>query len=482
MIGNKLQTSYKNHPITRFLKYPAILILAALSLPNVVMAQENTTESENVLPDFVSRDRKLSEDALKKKREGVFFTGLPSVSSDPLNGFGIGGAGYIFFNGERNNPLFAYTPYFLRAGLNLKYSTGNSQEIRLKLDAPYVLNSAWRLKLDGVYSNSPNNVYFGLTEQTLKALPQGSFDAYSKSLSTIRPGVNGEAAQVADVLKNKFAEREWMVNLKGERSMFDGNWRLIMGYELQHLSYKTFENEPVTAVDPSTGKTRTVSNGKSLLQQDAQNNQIFGLNGGLLSIVQAGLIYDTRDFEPDPSKGIVAEFSDEVSAPVIGSAFLFNKVLMQFKHYQQILPEIFPKTVLATRVGYGTIMGDQAPFFEYQDQWSPDGSIVALGGSQTLRGYKQNRFLGRTVAYANVELRHKLGELNLIGQNFSFGVVPFVDLGTIGDKIFQVNILETKVATGVGLRIGWNLSTILTLDFAISPEDKQFFLNFNNSF
>lgn len=480
MLQLKRLSAEKKSVISKVVKSSGFMILSILSLPNISIAEEIKTE-EN-LPDYISRDRKLSEGDLKKKKTGVFVTGIPSFSSDPLNGFGVGANGYIFYNGNRNDLLFAYTPYFLRAGLTLKYSTGNSQEARLKLDAPYVFNSPWRLKLDGVYASSPNNVYFGLTEQTLNPFSQGSYDSYAKSLGTIRQGVNGEAAQVADVLKNKFLEREWMVNLKGERSLFDGNWRFIMGYELQHLSYKTFENEPVQATDPATSQTRSVPNGKSLLQQDAENKKIFGINGGLLSIIQAGLIYDTRDFESDPSKGIVAELSDEVSAPIIGSAYLFNKVLLQFKHYYQIAPEIFPKTVLATRIGYGTIMGDQAPFFEYQDQWSPDGSIKGLGGSQTLRGYKENRFLGRTVAYANIELRHRLGELSVLGQNFNFGVVPFIDLGTVGDQVFQVNLPQTKASTGIGLRVGWNLSTILTFDFAISPEDKQFFLNFNNSF
>lgn len=86
------------------------------------------------------------------------------------------------------------------------------------------------------------------------------------------------------------------------------------------------------------------------------------------------------------------------------------------------------------------------------------------------------------MAYGNIELRHKLGEVDVLGQNFCLGVVPFVDIGTVGDKIFQVNLAGLRASAGVGLRIGWNLSTIITLDGAISTEDAQVFLNFNNSF
>ena len=86
------------------------------------------------------------------------------------------------------------------------------------------------------------------------------------------------------------------------------------------------------------------------------------------------------------------------------------------------------------------------------------------------------------MAYGTLELRHKLGEVDVWGQNFSLGVAPFVDIGTIGDRIFQVNLAGLKASAGLGLRLGWNLSTIITLDYALSPEDQQLFLNFNNSF
>lgn len=446
-----------------------------------VLIERPSPEPSAQVPDFVSLKRRMSDEALAKKREGIFFTGLPYFSSDPLNGFGFGGTGYLFFNGDRSDPLFAFAPYRARLGLTLQAATGNSQDYKAKLDMPYILDTPWSLRVDAVYSNSPNNLYFGLTEATLADLPQGSYANYAKALATIRPGQTGEAAEVADVLKHRFLEREWMLNVKGERVLFDGNWRLLMGYEIQHLSYQTFENTPVDGTD-ATGAKRSVPNGQSLLRQDAAQGKVYGIDGGLVSLIQTSLIYDTRDFEPDPTKGMVAELSNEFSAPWIGSNFFFDKILLQFKHYHAIWPEALPHTILASRLGYGTILGDQAPFFEFQDQWSPDGSVKGLGGSQTLRGYKANRLLGRTVAYGTLELRHKLGEVEFWGQNFSLGVAPFVDIGTIGDRIFQVNLAGLKASAGLGLRLGWNLSTIITLDYAISPEDQQLFLNFNNSF
>lgn len=54
----------------------------------------------------------MSDDDLAKKREGTFFTGIPDFSSDQLTGFGLGVRGNVYWNGKRDNKLFAYTPLF----------------------------------------------------------------------------------------------------------------------------------------------------------------------------------------------------------------------------------------------------------------------------------------------------------------------------------------------------------------------------------
>lgn len=433
------------------------------------------------LPSYVSRDKRMSDADLAKKREGVFLTGLPFFSSDPLNGIGGGATGYIIFNGKRTDPLFAYTPYAARLAVKGEYTTGNAAGLALKLDVPFVLGSAWRLKVDGKFESSPNNLYFGLTERTLNPLPQGSYDAYARQLETTRPGGAGEAPLVADTLKHRFLEHEWMLNIKAERVLFNGNWRVLAGYEIQSLRYRAFDGTMVDAVDGATGRSVRVPNGRSMLTEDTAQGRAFGLPGGRVSLVQLSLMYDTRDFEPDPSKGVFFEFANEHSSVLTGSEFTFHKMLLQGRGYLQLFPGTFKRTVLAGRAGIGTILGDKAPFFEFQDQWSADGSIRALGGSQTLRGYKANRFLGRSVAFANLELRHRFADFDTLGQNITLTAAPFLDLGSIGDKPFVVkNTLRASV--GGGLRIGWNRSTVIVLDAAFSEEDSQFFLNFNNSY
>src|SRR5688500_2448781 len=50
----------------------------------------------------------------ERKRESWYLTGLPLAAYDPNFGIGGGARAYSYFNGDRSDPLFSYTPYFHR--------------------------------------------------------------------------------------------------------------------------------------------------------------------------------------------------------------------------------------------------------------------------------------------------------------------------------------------------------------------------------
>jgi outer membrane protein assembly factor BamA len=431
----------------------------------------------------------MSDADLAKKKEGTFFTAIPDLSSDPVTGFGVGLRSNIYWNGTRTNPLFPYTPYLAKLKANAAYYTTNARELVLSLDVPYYNGSRWRFRVDFKAQQNPSNLYFGSSESTLGQLrlpstPTGgqtysTYKDFDKARKTLRPGDSTESAYVTDALSNRFRETVYMLNLKADYALGKGRWRIMGGYEIQHLSYKTFEGFNAEALD-STGKSTTAPNGTSLLRRDYERGLVHGLNGGWISIIQTALIFDTRDFEPDPSRGYYFELANEFSNPIIGSQFDFNKLFVQGRVYKKL--PIGPRTVLTVRVGAGNIFGSKAPFFEFQDQWSPDGSINALGGRQSLRGFRQNRFLARSMWFSNVELRVRLAEVKFRKQRFSFTVVPFFDAGTVRDRWQDLNFSNIKTSYGGGLRIAWNQSTVLSFDFGLSKEDKLFFFGIGQVF
>lgn len=435
--------------------------------------------------------KKMSDADLAKKREGTFITGIPDFSSDPVTGFGFGVRTNTYWNGKKTDPFFAYTPYRAKLKANAAYYTSNARELILSLDVPYYKGTRWRFKIDFKAQQNPANLYFGSSESTLGELrlpstPNGgqtysTYSAFDKARKTLRPGEIGEASFVTDALSNRYRETEYMLNLKADYALGKkGIWRIMGGYEIQHLSYKTFEGTEAEAIDPITLQETTAPNGTSLLRRDFQQGLIAGLDGGWVSILQTALIFDTRDFEPDPTRGFYLELANEFSNQIIGSQFNFDKLFFQGRFYKKI--PIGKRTVFGGRIGVGSIFGDNAPFFEFQDQWSPEGSINALGGKQSLRGHRANRFLARSMAFTNFELRVRLAETKLGKQRFAFGVAPFFDAGTVRDQWQDLNFSNIKTSYGVGLRIAWNQSTIISFDYGLSKEDNLFYFGIGQAF
>lgn len=434
------------------------------------------------------KSKRMSDDDLAKKREGTFFTGLPDFSSDPVTGFGFGLRTNTYWNGNRENPLFPYTPYLAKLKANAAYYTTNARELILSLDLPYFKGSRWRFKVDFKAQQNPANLYFGLTESTLGQLRLPSdenttfstYASFDNARKIIRSGDEGEASRVTDALSNRFRETEFMLNLKADYALGNGKWRIMGGYEIQNLRYATFEGQEAEATEPFSGQATTALNGTSLLRREFQQGKISGLNGGWVSIVQTALIFDTRDFEPDPTKGYYFEIANEYSSKYVGSQFDFDKLFIQGRAYKKI--GVGKRTILAGRFGIGNIFGSNAPFFEFQDQWSPEGSINALGGRQSLRGYRANRFLARSMWFSNIELRTRIAETKLGKQRFAFGIAPFMDAGTVRDRWQELNLKNVKFSYGGGLRIAWNQSTILSLDYGHSKEDRLIYFGIGQAF
>ena len=410
------------------------------------------------LPFAIANEKKLSDEDLINKKEGVYITGLPDLSSDPVNGFGYGGDASIFFNGKKSDPFFEYTAYRAELGVRLFNTTREQREIALRLDIPYIFNSKWRLRVETGYESNPNLLYFGINEQSLGKLYSPDSTQIFNKYSDYEGSLTGDYE-----FYNTYNKKEFVFNASLEHSFFDGKVRVLGGLEAAYVDMSTFK-------------------GNSFLLNDFNRGKLLGIGKYWVTIAQAGLIYDTRDLEPDPSQGIFSELTNELSLKALGSEFNFNKTFFHFNYYQKVFKGVFKKLVFAGRASMGYTAGD-APFFEYQDQWSSEGSIEGLGGPNTLRGYKQSRFLGRVMSFNNLELRYRFAETNIFNQHFAFSAVPFYDFGGVWDDYNSFSKLKNfRGSAGGGLRIAWNVNTIIRLDYAVSKEDRQFFFNLSHAF
>ena len=87
------------------------ILFASFSIfvSNTVVGQQKGDSTQ--LPFAIDAQKELPAEDLKDKKEGWYVTGIPDISSDPVNGFGYGGEGSVYFNGKRSDPFFKYTAY-----------------------------------------------------------------------------------------------------------------------------------------------------------------------------------------------------------------------------------------------------------------------------------------------------------------------------------------------------------------------------------
>src|SRR3954470_2775468 len=83
---------------------------------------------------------------LARKNAGGYFTGLPLAAYSTDLGFGGGARVYYYWDGHREDPLFATTPYLYRVFLQAFASTGGVQFHWLDFDAPKIAGSPYRVR------------------------------------------------------------------------------------------------------------------------------------------------------------------------------------------------------------------------------------------------------------------------------------------------------------------------------------------------
>lgn len=157
------------------------------------------------------------------------------------------------------------------------------------------------------------------------------------------------------------------------------------------------------------------------------------------------LIYDTRDDELDPTKGIRAAFAVAPYVSVAGTQTQFVVTNATLAGYQRLVES--GRFVLAGRGRLGSIQGDSRSTV-------PANMRLYAGGGGSVRGYAfrtlgpldddNNPLGGRSAVELNTELRTRLTE--------SLGLVTFVDGGQVYDEVAPTFDNDLQWAAGLGAR------------------------------
>jgi len=155
-------------------------------------------------------------------------------------------------------------------------------------------------------------------------------------------------------------------------------------------------------------------------------------NGGDNTFLKVGLVYDTRDNEPNPMKGIWTEAFLLGGIPAPGTEkYSFSKVILTHRQYFTLYPKVLN---LAYRLGYQKKISGTMPFYMLPYIYNSTSTRDGLGGAKTLRGVLRNRVTGEDYLYGNVELRWKFYQHVLMKQNIYIALAGFYDIGKVTGK------------------------------------------------
>ncbi len=426
-----------------------------------------------------ARADRLSDADLERKNEGGYVTAVPLAAYSVDFGYGVGARAYYYYNGDRDDPRFARTPYLLRTFLNVFATTDGLQYHWLDVDAPQLAGSDIRIRAQLIFARNINSNYFGFDDAGRGPLQfpgaSGTFDHYADYASAQR-------RVVGDEVYTKYDQYDLLrpaAILTAERSYLDRTVRVLGGVGFSYARIKDYSGTYVDAT-AADGTDTTALEATTRLQADCDRGVLVGCRGGRDNVFRLGLAYDTRDFEPDPNSGIYADVSVEIGSVALGSEYNYVRGLFAVRGFYSPFPER-ADLVLAGRV-LTQIQSSGTPFYTMDVMPFTEDPRTGLGGHRTIRGYRQSRYVDHVMSAASAEIRWTFARTTIWRQKLAFILVPFVDAGHAFDSLGDVGVHDWRPSFGGAFRFSWNLATLGTFEYGKSPEGSGIYVNFGHMF
>lgn len=206
-------------------------------------------------------------------------------------------------------------------------------------------------------------------------------------------------------------------------------------------------------------------------------------NGGVTNLIKAGVIYDTRDNEPNPMKGMWTELLLLTAPSFTNKQLAFSKFVVTHRQYFTLKKEVLN---LAYRISYQAKIAGEIPFYMLPFVYSTTLNREGIGGAKTVRGILRNRAIGDDILYGNLELRWKFLRFMKFNQNFYLALAAFTDAGMVTGKhrfddsnpdaqnyLKQGRTEKIHQSYGVGFYVAMNQNFVVCCNYgqALNPLD-----------
>lgn len=215
-------------------------------------------------------------------------------------------------------------------------------------------------------------------------------------------------------------------------------------------------------------------------------------NGGSSTLFKAGVIFDTRDNEPNPMHGIWSDISFFIDPGFLGESEAYGRYTLTHRQYFTLVPD---RLSFAYRIIYqGKLFGDIPTYMlPFQLNSGRYNDYDGFGGANTIRGVLRDRVVGNDVVLGNFELRWKFVQTVILKQNVYLALSAFTDMGQVTKNYsintsqilypeFLPNVNESlHQSVGAGFRVALNENFIVAADYGIALDkrdgDKGLYIN-----
>jgi len=420
------------------MKRTFITALAAMMLC-IPAGAENYSASDSSEISAEKKETKKKKEVTYNEKGEIIKTGLnlgplPVVAFDADRGFQFGALMNLYQFGDGSTYPNPKSQWYIEASAYTKESSINSYKFIVNYDNKTLIPGVRMSICTGYYKDAALDFYgfngyqsnydMGMLEPTFRfddnkagekllkkfedkgKLPKG-FYRYGRDLIKAKIDFTGE------ILKNFYWEAGY--NLSWTKAQpFTPN------------GYAVLDN-PAVILDPENADLY-VPGGTTLFDL----YKVWGIipedeaEGGLTSSVRLGLMYDTRNVENNPTKGIWAEAHIIAAPKWLGTTHEHYRYCATFRHY---VPIIQDKLTFAYRIGYQGTFGKSAPWYNlpFYTNMGIKADNDGFGGYRTVRGLMLNRVQGLDTGFYNAEFRYRFIDFKLLKQNIAFALSAFCD-------------------------------------------------------
>lgn len=377
------------------------------------------------------------------KKTGYNIGPLPAIAYDADKGLQLGAILQLFNYGDGSN----YPNYDSKAYLEYSFFTKGSHMIQARYDDKTLIpgvrwSSSARIVLDKAYD------FYGFN---------GFQTYYDHEAIAAGKDKNSRDFIFSPFYKYKRKEARIKTDFLGEITP-NLRWEAGLFFDYYNIANIDYDN-----INKGKDEAKQFPKDLPTLFEIYKNTGVISeeeQNGGFASGLRAGLVYDTRDKEGAPSRGIWAEGHVTAALPGI-SKIQYYRYSLTWRHYLPIVKD--DVLTFAYRLNYEGNFGNKAPFYAlpYITNMGEKCDFEGMGGYNTVRGIMRDRIVGLDMATYTLELRWRFVKFQLWNQNIAFAANIFSD-GTMVTKGVDISKLSS-----------WDWSEHKPYEYKVVGQDKD---------